>query len=177
MGLRGLGLVSFALAAMAAPAGVQGEVGVGVAPGFAERLLASHNRERASLGIAALRWNPALARSAQAWADHLAATGRFEHAPQPQDGEDEGENLWAGTRGYYGLEAMVDAWAREKRHFKRGLFPNNSVTGNLADVGHYTQLVWRDTHEVGCARAASAVEDILVCRYARPGNYIGETPF
>lgn len=143
---------------------------------FDERLLSVHNRERAELGLAPLRWNAALEVSAQRWADYLAQTGRFEHAPEnmytPQ-----GENLWAGTKGYYAPEQMVDAWAREKRNFRPGTFPNNSTTGRLEDVGHYTQLVWRATLQVGCARATSKVEDILVCRYAEAGNYLGEQPF
>ncbi|MGD9810052.1 MAG: CAP domain-containing protein [Sphingobium sp.] len=143
---------------------------------FRVRMLDSHNAERSSLGLEALRWDPALAASAQQWADHLAATGKFEHAPE-NPGEPEGENLWAGTKGYYSLENMVDAWIREKKYFKQGAFPNNSTTGHVEDVGHYTQLVWRETGEVGCARAKSAQEDILVCRYADAGNYIGERPF
>jgi hypothetical protein len=47
----------------------------------------------------------------------------------------------------------------------------------VADVGHYTQLVWRATTQVGCASASSEREDILVCRYAEAGNYRGERPF
>jgi len=142
---------------------------------FEARVLAMHNLERARMGVAPLRWDPALATAAQRWADQLAATGRFEHAPENRF-MPEGENLWAGTKGYYGPEAMVDAWIREKRYFQRGVFPNNSTTGNVEDVGHYTQLIWRATGEVGCARAASAREDILVCRYADAGNYMGERP-
>lgn len=148
----------------------------GLTTSFEERVLAAHNRERAALAIPALHWNPALAVSAQRWADHLAATGAFEHAPERAD-QPEGENLWAGTRGYYSVEAMVDGWAREKRYFRMGAFPNNSVTGKVGDVGHYTQLMWRATLQVGCARATSHREDILVCRYAEAGNYIGERPF
>lgn len=140
------------------------------------RVLASHNRERDATGVPPLRWDPALAASAQLWADHLAATAAFEHAPEAR-AEPEGENLWAGTKGHYSAEAMVDGWIREKRHFRPGRFPDNSVTGRVADVGHYTQLVWRRTHHVGCAKAASGAEDILVCRYSEAGNYIGETPF
>ena len=143
---------------------------------FEGRVLAAHNLERERLGIAPLAWDRKLVESAQRWADHLAASGRFEHAKgggwAPQ-----GENLWAGTRGYYSPEAMVDAWVREKRHFRQGTFPNNSLTGDVEDVGHYTQLVWRETGRVGCARAASGSEDILVCRYLHAGNYIGERPF
>lgn len=143
---------------------------------FGNRVLAAHNAERAKLGLKPLNWNADLAASAQMWADHLAATGTFEHAPENPYAP-EGENLWAGTRGYYSPEAMVDAWIREKQYFKPGAFPNVSTTGNFEDVGHYTQLVWRETGEVGCARAASGGEDILVCRYSDAGNYMGEKPF
>jgi uncharacterized protein YkwD len=145
-------------------------------PTFDRRILAVHNRERQNLGLEPLNWNPALAQSAQRWADHLAATGRFEHAPENRSSP-EGENLWAGSRGYYAPEAMVDAWIREKRFFRPGLFPDNSTTGKVEDIGHYTQVVWRATKQVGCAQAASASEDILVCRYAEAGNYRGEQPF
>ena len=113
---------------------------------------------------------------AQHWADHLAKTGRLEHAAENPLAP-EGENLWAGTRGYYTPEAQVNAWLREKRFFRLGLFPHNSITGKMEDVGHYTQVVWRATTEVGCGEATSAGEDILVCRYTEAGNYRGEQPF
>lgn len=143
---------------------------------FATRVLAAQNRERLAMGIEPLRWNADLTASAQQWADHLAATGAFEHAPE-RAGQPEGENLWAGTRGHYPVEAMVDGWVREKRFFRPGVFPHNSTTGRTEDVGHYTQLVWRQTRQVGCAMATGIREDVLVCRYSEAGNFIGETPF
>ena len=143
---------------------------------FQQRVLAAHNIERDDVGVQPMHWNDALAADAQQWADHLAQTGRFEHAPE-NPAAPEGENLWAGTRGYFSPEAMVSAWIREKRNFKPGTFPDNSTTGNVEDVGHFTQVAWRDTRQVGCAVAASGREDILVCRYAQAGNYIGEQPF
>ena len=143
---------------------------------FELRVLAAQNRERAGLGLAPMDWDPALAVSARHWAETLAQNGRFEHAPFDQRNP-QGENLWAGTRGYYSLEARVDAWLREKQHFMPGVFPNNSRTGRVADVGHYTQIVWRSTGKVGCAIATGAAEDVLVCRYAEPGNWRGERPF
>lgn len=151
---------------------------LGAAPvaDFSTRALAAQNGERALLGVAPLRWDAGLARSAQSWADHLAATGAFAHA-QTDPRDPQGENLWAGTRGRYSVEAMIDAWAREKRVFKPGAFPANSLTGRWQDVGHYTQLIWRDTRQVGCAVATGAREDVLVCRYSRAGNWAGERPF
>jgi hypothetical protein len=143
---------------------------------FQARILAAHNRERTALGIAPLQWDPALATSARGWAAHLSATGSFEHAPE-RAVDPQGENLWAGTKGYYGVEAMVDGWIREKRYFRPGTFPDNSTTGRVADVGHYTQLVWRQTGKVGCALATGAHEDVLVCRYSDAGNYFGEKPY
>jgi hypothetical protein len=143
---------------------------------FAGRLLAVHNRERAQHDLPPMRWNASLAESARQWAVYLASSGRFEHAPA-RGRQAQGENLWAGTKNVYSLEQMVDAWAQERRYFKPGDFPDNSSTGRVSDVGHYTQLVWRDTREVGCAKATGLREDVLVCRYGQPGNFIGEAPF
>lgn len=142
---------------------------------FDDRLLAAHNRERLAVGAAPLSWDPQLAASARRWAKHLAATNTFVHSNQPGS-ESEGENLWAGTAGFYQPERMVGLWAAEKRYYKVGVFPNNSSTGNVADVGHYTQLIWARTERVGCALAHGTEEDFLVCRYKRAGNVVGEAP-
>jgi hypothetical protein len=150
---------------------------MGAAPAsFEEAVLTAHNRERLKLGLPPLVWDGALARSAQQWADYLALSGRFEHAPENARAP-EGENLWAGTKGYFTPDAMVAAWIGEKQFFRPGVFPDNSTTGRVEDVGHYTQLIWRGTTELGCAEAASTSEDILVCRYFKAGNYKGEQPF
>ena len=143
---------------------------------FEQRVLAAQNQERIALGLTPMVWDAALARSAGQWANSLARSRRFEHAPF-DPAKPQGENLWAGTRGYFPIEARVAAWLREKQHFVPGIFPNNSRTGRVQDVGHYTQIVWRTTGRVGCAVATGAVEDILVCRYSEPGNWRGERPF
>ena len=142
------------------------------------RWLAAHNRVRAEVGLPPLVWSSALAASAQGWAAHLARTGGFQHyRPSADDPDPQGENLWAGTRGYYAPEDMVRAWADERRHFVNARVPANSTTGRFGDVGHYVQLVWRKTDEVGCAMARGAEEDVLVCRYGEGGNVIGERPY
>lgn len=141
------------------------------------RVLAAHNREREALGIPALTWNDRLAESAQRWADHLGDTGQFMHAEDVPGEEPQGENLWAGTKGYYSPESMVGLWVAEKKDFQPGVFPMNSRTGDVEAVGHFTQLAWRQTGSVGCALARGSEEDFLVCRYSTAGNVVGERPF
>ena len=142
------------------------------------RLLAAHNRERDSADVPPLEWDEALAADAAAWGEELAESGAFEHEPTDEDDpEPQGENLWAGTSGAFTPEAMVGLWIAEKKHFRSGRFPDNSRTGRLEDVGHYTQLMWRETGRVGCALAEGAEEEVLVCRYSQAGNVEGERPF
>ncbi|MDJ0644313.1 MAG: CAP domain-containing protein [Erythrobacter sp.] len=134
--------------------------------------LAAHNAERAEFGSRPLEWNGELAQDARRWARKLAREGRIRHAPIDAR-EGQGENLWMGTRGYFRPEQMIDSFASEKRHFRSGTFPQVSSTGNWADVGHYTQIVWRDTRKVGCALEQGRQFDVLVCRYWPAGNVIG----
>ncbi len=139
---------------------------------FAERLLASHNRERAQVGVPALRWDAGLAAEAQQWADELARRQAMIHS-EPSARRGAGENLWRGSELYYSAEEMIETFVEEKRYFTRGTFPDVSTTGQWRDVGHYTQLIWRDTQKVGCAVTAGGGQDWLVCRYWPAGNTMG----
>jgi uncharacterized protein YkwD len=140
---------------------------------MAQELLAAHNRYRQEVGIAPLSWSERLANSAQQWANHLASSNSFEHSQG-----DYGENLWMGSAGRYSYAQMVQAWGNEQQYFiPDRAFPNVSTTGNWADVGHYTQIVWEDTTEVGCATATGNGWDYLVCQYSPPGNYQGQQPY
>lgn len=143
---------------------------------FDQRLLASHNAERAAMGVPPLAWNDKLAAEARGWAVELAATGRFEHSPDAPGKAPEGENLWAGTPRAYSPEAMVGLWVSEKKDYRPGVFPNNSRSGDIEQVGHYTQLIWRGSDQVGCATAVGREEEFLVCRYSGAGNVYGVRP-
>ncbi|RJF90233.1 CAP domain-containing protein [Sphingomonas cavernae] len=152
---------------------------VGAAAPQAQSLIFKiHNRERLSLGIPPLRWDDELAADAEQWAEHLATTRTFEHFEEMSDDPDaQGENLWMGTKGAFSPATMVGHWIAEKEVFVRGSFPDNSRTGDVEDVGHYTQIVWRRTERIGCAIADDGQDEYLVCRYAESGNVIGEQPY
>jgi hypothetical protein len=138
------------------------------------RLLAAHNDARKAVRVAPLVWSDALTSDARNWAERLARTGQFEHAPQPAGKGAQGENLWMGTAGAYTPEDMIKAWIDEKQYYRRGRFPKVSTTGAWADVGHYTQMIWYNTIRIGCAVARGGGDDFLVCRYDPPGNWIGQ---
>lgn len=140
-------------------------------------MLGRHNAARAALDIAPLAWSEDLTTDARAYAQVLARTGRFAHAPQPQGPAREGENLWTGTRAAYGYDEMAGHWIAERRDFVNGVTPAFSRTGRWQDVAHYAQIVWRGTARVGCALASNATDDYLVCRYSPPGNVVGERAF
>ena len=155
--------IVFGLLAVAPPA---------FASDFSDQLLAVHNGERAQVGAPPLAWNSDLARDAQGWADQLAADGKFEHSTTG-----DGENLWMGSAGAYTGSQMAQTWADEKAKFTYGAFPNVSTDGNWANVGHYTQMIWSTTTDIGCAKATAKGWDILVCRYRAPGNVQGQKPY
>ncbi len=137
-----------------------------------DRLLASHNLERARLNVAPLQWDPALAAAAASYGPALARAGRLQHSPR-ETRPGQRENLWMGTSGSYSPEQMVGSWVAERTMFNPGVFPAVSRTGNWSDVSHYTQLIWKGTTHVGCAVHDSGRWEYLICRYSPPGNVDG----
>lgn len=134
--------------------------------------LEAHNHARAEFGSEPLVWSRSLEEQARDYAEHLARKERLQHSDRSER-EGQGENLWMGTKRRYSPVSMIDTFVSEKRYFKAGQFPRVSTTGNWGDVGHYTQIVWRETREVGCAKAEGRQFDVLVCRYYPAGNVIG----
>lgn len=139
---------------------------------FVAEVLAAHNEERADKGVPALVWKEDLARDAADWANTLKGSATLRHAGV----QGQGENLWMGTRDDFAPATMVGDWIEEKADYRPGRFPDISHTSKWSDVGHYTQIIWRNTREVGCAVATDAEFDYLVCRYFPAGNWMGEDP-
>lgn len=141
---------------------------------FISAMLQLHNTYRTALQLPGLEWSPALAADALAWARHLAGVDKGQH-DQDIIGK-EGENLWWGTASAFSYDDMVGAWGGEKKLFREGIFPNCKAS-HSAVVGHYTQIVWRNTTAVGCALVGNGTNDYLVCRYSTPGNIYGQKPY
>lgn len=137
-------------------------VGTGskLTPDEVTEFLKLHNLARKDVGVPALTWSPKLAAVAQKWADTLSASGKFEHS-----GGIYGENLAGG----YDVTQAVTLWLNEKADFEAGK--------GFAAMGHYSQVVWRDSKRVGCGKAKGPSYDIYVANYDPPGNMAGEKPY
>ncbi len=112
-------------------------------------------------------WSEAVSASARTWAYHLRdANGcALEH----EIGGVYGENLAGG--GGLTPSGAVDMWASEKDQYV--FDPTYDFV-----AGHYTQLVWRDSTEIGCGIATCAGgSSVISCRYHPPGNVIGQQPY
>jgi hypothetical protein len=160
--------LAIAVALLAVPASAEPVRG-----GIAEQILGLHNAARDDAKLPHLAWSADLAKAADPWARKLARDGKLKHS-EWKDREGTGENLWIGTAGYFGPEDMIGGFVSEKKDFRPGTFPEVSKTGNWLDVGHYTQIIWPSTTQVGCAIARAKGNDVLVCRYAPAGNYFGD---
>jgi len=150
-----------------------------------QAFVSSHNKWRAEVGVAEkLTYSPTLATSAQNWANHLKLTNRCEMRHSKPKGK-YGENLFWGSAltwsdGSKELqkvtpEQVVDAWGSEKVDYD---YAKNSCTpGKMC--GHYTQMVWRSTSQVGCAMAVcqDTKQQIWVCQYQPAGNWVGKKPY
>jgi hypothetical protein len=142
-------------------------------PLLRKSVLSAHNQARGRFGVPALTWSQQLASEAMLHAQHMAQTGIYGHDQTPGRRKKAGENLWRGQRGVFSYDTMVGVMVDEAKHFRPGVFPNVSRTGDWSKVAHYTQIVWPTTTEVGCALASSATTDYFVCRYAPTGNKDG----
>jgi len=81
-----------------------------------------------------------------------------------------GENLFGGSVASPKL--ALDIWAGEAKDY-------DYASGRCSGVcGHYTQVVWRDSTELGCGAATCENGmELWVCNYNPPGNYRGEKPY
>lgn len=128
-------------------------------------VLNAHNSYRARHGMPnnehkqtkPLKWNSQLAAEAQTWADR----GAFQHSSGNY-----GENLAAG---YPSLTAAVDAWYNEVSSY------NYNKPGFSGATGHFTQVVWAASEELGCGYAENGnTRRYLVCRYLPAGNVMDQ---
>lgn len=143
-------------------------------------ITAAHNEVRASVGVAPLRWNASLAATAEQWAgacvDKIPPAGLIDHNAGRSAGYPYaiGENLYSTSEASVSVAGAIAAWAAEATAYN---YATNTCSGVCS---HYTQVVWRNTLEVGCGTAVCPnlqYRAVLVCNYAPAGNVGGQRPY
>lgn len=134
--------------------------------------LEAHNIARAEQDLIPLVWSPVVARSARKWALQLAEEGC---AMYHDRNNKFGENLAMSWGKTHSPTAVTGWWTNEKQWYD---YDSNSCMPGKA-CGHYTQVMWRKTRELGCAIVQCGEENkaVYVCRYNPPGNYVGQWPW
>lgn len=144
----------------------------------AKKFLAHHNIVRAQVGVGELKWSAKLSTYAQAWAEKLATSNNcnLKHSDcVDKDGTLLGENLfWGSSSDSFDVIDASYSWYEEKQ-----LYANYKVGDpKWKGTGHYTQMVWKSTREVGVGVAYCKNGGIIVsASYYPSGNIVGDTPY
>lgn len=135
---------------------------------FEKQSLAAHNAYRSKHGVPPLKLSKSLCKYANEWVTQLAREDSFQHRP----GNKYGENIfmkWTSDPTYQltGAEA-VDSWYSEIKDHVFGREPSSLKSG------HFTQVVWKESRELGVAQAKSKTGKlIVVANYDPAGNMMG----
>ena len=153
----------------------------GLLGGDANEFVTAHNVARINAtpkpdpALPNVSWSASVAATAQAYADgcvfkHNAARGNL------------GENLFANSGENFSPTAVVEGWESEKADYDYAT--NTCAAGK--QCGHYTQVVWKDSVEIGCGMRVCEGNSpfaqfprwqLWVCNYSPPGNFVGQKPY
>jgi uncharacterized protein YkwD len=130
-----------------------------------QQMLIRHNQLRSLHGAPNMTWNSELTQFA---VDYAASNFSCDNVQLIHSGGPYGENLAAG---YVGAYDPLNAWYNEIDLYD---YQNPGFT---EETGHFTQLIWDDTVELGCAIVLcnNAWRQYTICEYYPAGNIVGST--
>lgn len=143
--------------------------------------LSSHNTYRTTHRSPAMTLQDSLNTTSQSWAEYLAKSGTMQHSSSEyRNGA--GENLYV----FYTTSTTVSpltladkavaSWYNEISAY------NYDVPQFSSGTGHFTQVVWKNSTQLGCG-AAQGTKVLngktynayyVVCQYAPAGNITGQ---
>ena len=116
---------------------------------FIKDALKTHNDLRSKHGVGSLKISEDLNQIAQKFAEYLASINKIEHSNNIYKNEYLGENIFCCSGNEIQGESMTMSWYDEINKYD---FNN---PGFVSGTGHFTQIVWKDTKEVGFGYAIS----------------------
>jgi len=147
------------------------------------RLHNEYRRQAGSSDMKLMSWDDKVAAIAEEYVKQCS----FEHSADSFRKTDDftylGENLYKGwtsssVLSATGVNSSGVSWHNEIDDY-------TYATDSCSRVcGHYTQMVWADTHKIGCGASFCQDSDprfhhsiIVSCNYGPGGNYVGRKPF
>ncbi|XP_031481784.1 pathogenesis-related protein PRB1-3-like [Nymphaea colorata] len=131
--------------------------------------LAPHNAARAEVGVGPMSWDDEVAAYAEGYANQRVGDCNLEHS-----GGRYGENIFQGSGSGWTAADAVSDWVNEKTNYD---YDTNTCASEQM-CGHYTQMVWRKSVRLGCARVeCDNGGTFITCNYYPPGNVQGQRPY
>ncbi|KAJ3047522.1 hypothetical protein HK097_011458 [Rhizophlyctis rosea] len=128
-----------------------------------------------------LKYDLTLEEASCKWARYLAENKQFKHSYGlvGKYGENLHKISWPSPRTLQqgpqlgSCRSAVRSWAREVIYYKPGY--KIGVNGNFAAYGHYTQIVWPSSLNVGCCgwQSLDRRDFVWACEYSPQGNWYG----
>lgn len=148
--------------------------------------LDGHNKLRCLHGMPPMNWNKALAQKAQEWASDMGE--RYQRGQNPHSSHSfrknvaghwmVGENIAWQSRwsGYQAAELKATySWYSEIKDTDEGRVRQGNTIPRSPMIGHYTQLVWKGSRDLGCGENKKGKgEGFYVCMYGAAGNMQGQ---
>ncbi|MFE7802469.1 CAP family protein [Nocardia sp. NPDC057440] len=154
-------------------AGAGPAVGQAEFPQFAQAGLEAHNTHRDRHGSPRMTLVRDLVAEARQCAEYYAEKGTIDHSCPYKNGA--GENLFMAVGGtpdaVHNAEAATQVWYDEIRDYDY----NNP--GFSMETGHFTQVVWKASTQLGVGFATTNNRHVVVALYMQPGNVSGRSNF
>uniref|UniRef100_A0A667Y697 SCP domain-containing protein n=1 Tax=Myripristis murdjan TaxID=586833 RepID=A0A667Y697_9TELE len=125
---------------------------------FKQEFLDTHNAYRRTHQAPPLTFSDDLNTTAQKWADHLLSIKKLQHS-----NGNVGENIYYASR-----KEAVDSWYSEIKKY------NWNSPGFNYQTGHFTQVVWEGSTELGVGLATDGYMTFVVGQYLPAGNMQGQ---
>lgn len=138
-----------------------------------ETWLLLHNAVRAKVGAEPLTWNTTLEDYAKNYSQVRSGDCALIHSMGPY-----GENIyWGEGDGAVDAAGAMKCWVDDEiDHYDH----HSNLCLHGVDCRHYTQIVWKDTKQVGCGMAKCAKCEnkvFITCSYCPQGNWRGQRPY
>ena len=142
---------------------------------FYNDLVSLHNTLRTKHRVGKLTKLQAIATMAQKTATNCAKIKTLQHSQDKYNNQPVGQNLYVKTNAPSANDVMQGWYYKEEPNYNYST--GKSKNGGV--IGHFTQVVWKSTTQIGCAVATGTYlayqnSYYVCCNYFPAGNYIGQ---